>query len=184
MLMFHAIVLLFKHCCWFEVLCLIFTNFGSWCVFLFPTIELRYLTIYMPYSLKVDVGRRQRAHARRFTLARCNKFNSASFILLTDDGKRTSVRNFVFEPNEMMGNVQHMCHTIIMKTFWHYIWVIHAFKAIHLPITFEFLTAVTMWSSIFWDIWPCSPVEVNRSLEGTHRHHLHGRRLSQAKYVR
>jgi hypothetical protein len=97
----------------------------------------------MPDSFEVDVGRRQRAHALGYihVLARYNEPNSAGFILLTDDGKRASFRNFVFEPNEMIGKVQHMCHTIIMEdiltlrignsrsqsnTFIHYILVPHS----------------------------------------------------------
>jgi hypothetical protein len=39
----------------------------------------------------------------------------------------------------------------------------------------EILTAVTMRSSIFWDITPCSPLKVNRRFGGTHRLHLQGR---------
>jgi hypothetical protein len=35
-------------------------------------------------------------------------------------------------------------------------------------IAFEVLTAVFMKSSIFWDITPCSPLEVNRRFEGTY----------------
>jgi hypothetical protein len=35
--------------------------------------------------------------------------------------------------------------------------------------------------SVFWDITPCSPLEVNRRFRGTCRLHLHGRRISQAR---
>jgi hypothetical protein len=41
-----------------------------------------------------------------------------------------------------------------------------------------------MKSSIFWDITLCSPVKVNRSLEGTRHFHLQGRRISQARNQR
>jgi hypothetical protein len=91
-----------------------FTNFSSWCVCSSPAVELRYLTTFIPDSLKVGVGRRQRAHAGDIYWL-YNKPNNAHFILLTDDGRRASFRKVVFEPNEMMGNVQHICHTIIME---------------------------------------------------------------------
>jgi hypothetical protein len=65
----------------------------------------------MPDSLTVDVGRRQRAHAPGYILACYNEPNSAGFILLNDVGKRANFRNL----NEMMGKVQHMCHTIIIE---------------------------------------------------------------------
>jgi hypothetical protein len=37
-------------------------------------------------------------------------------------------------------------------------------------VGFEFLTAVVMKSSVFWDVMPCSSVKVNYVLE----EHLHG----------
>jgi hypothetical protein len=43
------------------------------------------------------------------------------------------------------------------------------------------LTAVVMKNSIFWDITPCSPLEVNRSLGVTHSLHLQGCRVGQAR---
>jgi hypothetical protein len=45
----------------------------------------------------------------------------------------------------------------------------------------EILTAVVMKSTIFWDITPCSPLEVNRRFGGTYRFHLQGRRISGAR---
>jgi hypothetical protein len=36
-------------------------------------------------------------------------------------------------------------------------------------------------STIFWDITPCSPLEVNRLFGGTYRLHLQGRRISRAR---
>jgi hypothetical protein len=36
-------------------------------------------------------------------------------------------------------------------------------------------------STIFWDITPCSPLRVNWRFRNTHRLHLQGRRISQAK---
>jgi hypothetical protein len=36
-------------------------------------------------------------------------------------------------------------------------------------------------SSVFWDITPCSPLEVNRRFGGILRFHLQGRILSQAR---
>jgi hypothetical protein len=48
----------------------------------------------------------------------------------------------------------------------------------------EVLTAVVMKSSVFWDTMPRSLLKVNRCFEGTCRHHLQGRRLSQARSQR
>jgi hypothetical protein len=42
----------------------------------------------------------------------------------------------------------------------------------------EVLVAVTMKSSIFWDITPCSPVRVNRRVGGKCRLHLRDRKVS------
>jgi hypothetical protein len=42
-------------------------------------------------------------------------------------------------------------------------------------IWFKVLTAVVMKSTIFWDISPCSPLEVKRRLGRTYRLHLQGR---------
>jgi hypothetical protein len=39
-------------------------------------------------------------------------------------------------------------------------------------VGFEVLTAVVMKSNIFWDITPCSPLQVNRHFGGTYRLHL------------
>jgi hypothetical protein len=38
-----------------------------------------------------------------------------------------------------------------------------------------------MKNSVFWDITPCSPLEIKRRLGGTHRLHLQGRRINQAR---
>jgi hypothetical protein len=46
---------------------------------------------------------------------------------------------------------------------------------------FEVLTAVVMKSSLFWDITPCCPLEVNRRFRGTCRLHLQGLRIIQAR---
>jgi hypothetical protein len=45
----------------------------------------------------------------------------------------------------------------------------------------EFLRAVVMKSSIFWDIMSCSPLKVNRSYGGTGRLHIQGLRVSQVR---
>jgi hypothetical protein len=45
---------------------------------------------------------------------------------------------------------------------------------------FEVLTAVSMKSTIFWDITPRSPLNVNRRFGATYRLHLQGRRISRA----
>jgi hypothetical protein len=45
----------------------------------------------------------------------------------------------------------------------------------------EVLTAVVMKSSIFWDTKPCSPLKVNRRLEGTCRLHLQSGRIRQVR---
>jgi hypothetical protein len=47
-------------------------------------------------------------------------------------------------------------------------------------VGFEVLTAVVMKSSMFWDITPCNPLEINRRFGGTFLH-LQGRRMSQAR---
>jgi hypothetical protein len=39
-------------------------------------------------------------------------------------------------------------------------------------VRFEVLTAVIVRSSVFWDVMPCSPLNVNRSFRGTCRLHL------------
>jgi hypothetical protein len=49
-------------------------------------------------------------------------------------------------------------------------------------VGFEVLTPVVMKNSIFWDITPCSLLKVNRLFGGIYRHHLQGRRISQARY--
>jgi hypothetical protein len=38
-----------------------------------------------------------------------------------------------------------------------------------------------MKSTVFWDITPSSPLEVNRRFGGTYRLHLQGRRMNQAR---
>jgi hypothetical protein len=37
----------------------------------------------------------------------------------------------------------------------------------YLNVGFKILTAVIMQSSVFWDVTPCSPLEVNRHFRGT-----------------
>jgi hypothetical protein len=49
---------------------------------------------------------------------------------------------------------------------------------------FEVFTAVIMNSSVFLDITPCSPLTVNRRFGAIYRHHLQGRKLSQARNQR
>jgi hypothetical protein len=39
-------------------------------------------------------------------------------------------------------------------------------------------------SSIFWDMTPCSPLELNWCFRGTYRLHLRGKRISQARNQR
>jgi hypothetical protein len=46
---------------------------------------------------------------------------------------------------------------------------------------FEILTAVSMESSVFWDITQCSPAKVNRRFWGIYRFHIQGRIVKQAK---
>jgi hypothetical protein len=45
---------------------------------------------------------------------------------------------------------------------------------------FEVLIALTAESTVFWDVMPCSPVEVLLLFGGTYYLHLQGRRVSQA----
>jgi hypothetical protein len=49
-------------------------------------------------------------------------------------------------------------------------------------VGFEVLTSVTMKSSVFWDITPCSLVKVSRCFRGTYEYHLHlhDQRVNQA----
>jgi hypothetical protein len=49
-------------------------------------------------------------------------------------------------------------------------------------VGFEFLTAMFMKSSIFWDMTPCSPLKCNRHLGVIYRLHLLGQSISQARY--
>jgi hypothetical protein len=42
-------------------------------------------------------------------------------------------------------------------------------------------TKTNQKSYSFWDIAPCSPLKVNRRLEGTYRLHLQGQRIFQAR---
>jgi hypothetical protein len=46
-------------------------------------------------------------------------------------------------------------------------------------VGFEVLTMVVVKSTIFWDITPCSPLNVNRHFGGTYRLHLQGRKQIQ-----
>jgi hypothetical protein len=48
-------------------------------------------------------------------------------------------------------------------------------------VGFADVGTVTMNSSLFWDMTPCSPVKVNRRFGRTYRLHLEGRRVSQAR---
>jgi hypothetical protein len=48
-------------------------------------------------------------------------------------------------------------------------------------VGFQVPTEVVTKSSIFWDITPCSPLNVNRYFGGTGRFHLQGQIISQAK---
>jgi hypothetical protein len=45
-------------------------------------------------------------------------------------------------------------------------------------VGFEVLTAVIMYTDIFWDIMPCSQLKANRRFGGTHGLHLQGRKIS------
>jgi hypothetical protein len=47
-------------------------------------------------------------------------------------------------------------------------------------VGFEALTAVTMESTIFWDVTPCSPVEIRQYFGGSHCFHLQCRKVIQA----
>jgi hypothetical protein len=51
-------------------------------------------------------------------------------------------------------------------------------------VGFEVLTAVVMKSSIFWDIMPCSPLEISRRFGGIYRLHLQGRIINRARNQR
>jgi hypothetical protein len=53
----------------------------------------------------------------------------------------------------------------------------------NLLVGFEVLTAVVMKSSIFWDITPCSTLNVNRRFGETYRLHFQGRKISRASTV-
>jgi hypothetical protein len=46
---------------------------------------------------------------------------------------------------------------------------------------FEFLTAVTMKSTVLWDATPCSPVEVHLRFGAMCGPHLYRQRVSQAR---
>jgi hypothetical protein len=56
-------------------------------------------------------------------------------------------------------------------------------KSISLLVGFEVLTVVVK-STIFWDITPCSPLNVNRRFGETYRLHFQGRRISWARNQR
>jgi hypothetical protein len=51
-------------------------------------------------------------------------------------------------------------------------------------VGFVVLTPVVMKSTIFWDITPCSPMNVNRRFGRTYRLHLQGRRISWTRSQR
>jgi hypothetical protein len=55
------------------------------------------------------------------------------------------------------------------------------FEYITRDVGFEVLTALTMKSSVFWDITLTSPVKVNRRFRGTYRLSLRDRRVSQQR---
>jgi hypothetical protein len=57
----------------------------------------------------------------------------------------------------------------------------HASNILLKYIQCEVFIAVAMKSSIFWDITPCSPKEVNRHFEGIYRLHVQGGRVSQMR---
>jgi hypothetical protein len=57
----------------------------------------------------------------------------------------------------------------------------HAYKTTGKIVGFEVFTAVVMKSTIFWDITPCNPLEVNPRFGETYRLHLQGRRVRQAR---
>jgi hypothetical protein len=40
-----------------------------------------------------------------------------------------------------------------------------------IKVGIEVLSAVTVKSSVLWDIKPCSPVKFSRRFRGTYRHH-------------
>jgi hypothetical protein len=48
-------------------------------------------------------------------------------------------------------------------------------------VGYEVVTSVVMKSTVFWDITPCSPLNVNRRFGGTYRLHFHGRRIIRAR---
>jgi hypothetical protein len=52
-------------------------------------------------------------------------------------------------------------------------------KIQNISVGFEILTAVVMKSTIFWDITPCSLLQVNRRSGGTYSLHFQGRKISQ-----
>jgi hypothetical protein len=54
-------------------------------------------------------------------------------------------------------------------------------RSVFQNIESEVLTAMSMNSSIFWDITPCSRLNFNRRFGGICRLHLLGRRISQAR---
>jgi hypothetical protein len=56
-------------------------------------------------------------------------------------------------------------------------------EQLHVNVGSVVLKAVFMKSTIFWDITPCSPLEVNRRFGGTYSRHLQGR-ISRARYQR
>jgi hypothetical protein len=50
-------------------------------------------------------------------------------------------------------------------------------------VRFEVLAALNTKITIFWDITPYSPLNVNRRFGGTYRLHLQGRKISQTLLV-
>jgi hypothetical protein len=55
-------------------------------------------------------------------------------------------------------------------------------EAVVAYVGFEVLTAVVIKSNLFWDITPCSLLEVNRRFGGKYLRHLQGRRIIRVRY--
>jgi hypothetical protein len=91
-------------------------------------------------------------------------------VFLSSFGGRTSCR-----PLPQKAVFFHLCKFVLS---------LYLFNYEYICIRFEVLTAVVMKSSIFWDITPCSPLNVNNCFGGTCRLNLQGRRKSQVKYQR
>jgi hypothetical protein len=118
-----------------------FYKFNSWCVFLPPSVELRYLTIYIPDPLN------------DYTLAHNNKHNNAGSILLTEDGKRASCRNFVFEPNMIhpyFSNLRICPNYILKKNMYSYLHFLKLFLEQNWYIDFSSLFCPLHYVNMYW----------------------------------